>query len=310
MFDKPVYLWLLLGLCVLIITYFVDIGWRRNKGMVFANMAIIERITRKKILQRSMILFMIRAIAVVMVIFALSEMIIWYDGTGANSDFVFAIDASGSMLANDYQPSRLEAAKSTATEILQVLDMETEIGIVSFAGTSLLTQTLTNDRIELKASINNIETISVGGTAMGEAVILGTNLLSIKKELSRGKTIILITDGQNNVGIKPEDAVEFANQKGVIISTIGIGTEEGGQFAEASAISQLDEETLREIAESTGGIYLHPRDNEELKSALLKIIKLEKRKISFNAQVPLLLIAAFLLFIEWILVNTEYRIRP
>ena len=302
----------MLGLFILIITYFVDIGWRRKRGIVFANIAVIEKVTKRKIMQRSIVLFIIRAVALTFVIFALADLVVWYEGFGPNSDFIFAIDSSGSMLANDYAPSRLEAAKSTAIDIISNLDLSTQVGVISFAGTSIITQQLTNDRLALKNSIKEIDIIKTGGTAIGEVILLATNLLSSRSVIDdeKGKNLILITDGQSNIGLSVEDAVTYAKQNGVVINTIGIATEEGGSFAEASAVSQLDKGTLVNIAEETSGKFYHPQSKEELNSAIFQILNSQKRKFQFNAKTHLLIIAVFLLFIEWILVNTEYRITP
>ena len=245
-----------------------------------------------------------------MLITALADMVIWYEGNGINSDVVLAIDASASMLADDYQPSRLEVAKSTAVEVISTLDYSTKVGIVSFAGTSIIIQPLTTDKIILRDSLSKVQVINTGGTAIGEAILLSTNILSVQESNTKGKTIVLITDGQSNIGLKPEDAISYANDHGIIVNTIGIATEEGGKFADASAISQLDKTTLINIADKTGGKFYHAQNKEELELSLLNIFKSETIKKEIPARTYLLLIAVLLFFIEWILSNTKYRIMP
>jgi len=308
-FNSPVYLWLILGIFLVILTRFVNVGWSRKKGLGFANYALIEKVAKQKLIPRSNFLFIIKLIILILIILALADMVIWYDGFGVNSDVVIAIDSSASMLADDFNPSRLEVAKSTAIDIISRLDGDIKVGIVSFAGTSLITQVPTRDRIALRERISSIEMIRTGGTGIGEAILLGSSLLALQ-ESTRGKTLILITDGQNTVGIGTDDASNYANDRGVVIHTIGIATEEGGRFAGASAVSQLDSATLSNIAESTGGDFYFSQSEEELEGALLNIFTSETKKIGIHARIHLLLLAVILFFIEWILANTRYRLVP
>ena len=291
------------------ITHFVNIGWARKRGVAFANYAIIEKVARMKLFPRTNFQFVMKFLILSFLILALSGMVIWYEGTGTNSDVVLAIDASASMLADDYEPSRLDAAKETAIDLVSSLDLGTKIGVITFAGVSFVTQVLTQDKIDIIERIRSINVITTGGTAIGEAILLGTNLLSLQEE-SQGKMLVLISDGQNTVGINVDDAIHYANEEGVIIQTIGIGTERGGSFASASAVSQLDKVTLMHIAESTNGRFYHTQTKEELRGTLFDIFNTEKKKVGIETQPHLLLIAIFLFFIEWILANTRYRITP
>jgi len=308
-FNNPVYLWLFVGVFFGVVTHFLNLGWSRKGGISFANYEIIERVMRRKIIPRSNFQFFLRLISLSFVIFALADLVIWYESEGINSDVVLALDASASMLANDYMQNRLEAAKSIAFDIISGLDPGTRVGIVTFAGTSLITQSLTNDKIDLLDSLKGVEVIRTGGTALGEAVLLSVNLLASFED-QKGRTILLLTDGQNTVGLSIEDALSYAKAYGVIIHTIGIGTEEGGKFADASALSVLDTKTLLMIAESTGGIFYHPQTEEELKVALYTLFHSEKVKIGLPARVYLLLVTVISFIIEWIFINTRYRVMP
>jgi len=110
------------------------------------------------------------------------------------------IDASGSMLADDYTPNRLEAAKKSAIEFVDSLNRGTKVGIISFAGTSFLLQSLTEDVFQVKEAINKISSIKAGGTAIGDSLVLAVNTFKISENLNKGKSIVLLTDGRNNVG--------------------------------------------------------------------------------------------------------------
>ncbi len=308
-FNNPVYLWLFLSIIIGIATHFINLGWSRKKGVTFANYEVIEKVTRKKIIPRNNFQFSIRVFALSLLIFALADAVIWYDGYGINSNVVMAIDSSGSMLADDYFPTRLDVAKSTAMEVISRLESSTKIGIITFAGTPFLKQGLTSDKIDIRDNINNIKVLEAGGTAIGEAILLGSNILNIEDNI-KGRTIVLITDGQNNVGASINDAITYANDQGVIVNTIGMGTEAGGKFAAGSALSVLDREGLIKIADETGGRFFHAKTEDDLKVSLSDIFNSEKLKISINARTHLLLIAFLLLIVDWLFANTKYRIMP
>ena len=146
----------------------------------------------------------------------------------------------------------------------------------------------------------------MGGTDLGEAIVTSVNLL-LNSE--KGKSIILLTDGQSNVGVPIVDAVEYANIKHVTIYTIGVGTEEGGSYI-GDVVLKLDEEVLRSIAVSTEGNYYRAEDQESLDEAYNEIAHLTETKIKSDLSITFLIIAFLLLLVEWLLINTKYRTIP
>ena len=232
---------------------------------------------------------------------------IWYDGYASDLDYIIAIDASGSMLADDYEPNRLEAAKEAALDFIDLLDAETNVGVISFAGTSFISQTITNDKENIKEAINSLRIMNVGGTGIGDAIVLASNVFSIAGGENKGRSIILLTDGQSNVGIEVEDAVEYAVSNGVLVHTLGVGTEEGGSFVSELAISQLNPEKLQLIAERTGGTFYLIQNEQELKSAYSSIFTSTETRVFFDARIYLLIVAFILILGDWILVSTRYK---
>jgi Ca-activated chloride channel homolog len=150
----------------------------------------------------------------------------------------------------------------------------------------------------------------VGGTAIGDALVVGSNLFFSGKENEDGSNVlILITDGQSNVGLDVVDAIPFLLDNNVLVHAIGIGTEEGGEFV-GEVVSRLDEGTLKFIAEETGGDYIRVGDAKELRVAFEDLAQLRVKRINKNLTVTLLLIGVILLLIEWALMNTKYRSLP
>jgi len=272
-----------------------------------SNFDAISRATGQKLFSKSPIPLIFKITILILIILSISGFGVWYDGYSSDNNYILLIDSSGSMLADDYVPNRLEAAKKAATIFVGALNSDVEIGIISFAGSSFLRQSLTNDRMMVSNSVKDIEAINVGGTATGDAIILATNTFKISDSGGRGRSIILLTDGQSNVGISLQDAIDYAVVNGIVINSLGIGTEEGGSFYESGAISQLDPAVLEKLAKDTGGKFYLTRDGDELNQAYAEILSESKSRVFFDARDYLILLAFSLLLIEWILTNTRYK---
>lgn len=210
---------------------------------------------------------------------------------GEGVDIILAIDVSGSMLAQDFTPNRIEAAKEVAAAF--VANRPTDrIGIVIFSGESFTLCPLTTDQQVLKTQIYNIQSgLLEDGTAIGSG--LATSVDRLRASKSKSKVIILLTDGENNGGqIPPLTAKELAKATGVKVYTIGVGTD---GFAQTPMQTQtgavvmqrekvnIDEKLLTQIAVETGGKYFRAKDNESLKGIYTEIDKLEKSKIEITA---------------------------
>jgi len=221
---------------------------------------------------------------------------------------VLAIDVSHSMRAQDVPPNRLVAAKEAAKAFVAAQRRSTRIGIVEFSGEALLVQAPTRDREALFAAIDALHTRDA--TAIGGAILASLRALfphaeiddsaardtlvrtAYQAPLERGShksgAVILLTDGQNTVGPDAYDAALVAAERGVRIYTVGFGTAGGATVGGPgwSVHVTLDEPLLREIAETTGGQYLHAETAEELKgvySELTSSVILESRRTELTA---------------------------
>ncbi len=239
-------------------------------------------------------LFILRLLCISCVILALARPQTRNDEelvNGEGVDIVLAIDVSGSMLAQDFTPNRMEAAKEVAANF--VANRPTDrIAIVIFSGESFTLCPLTTDQTVLKEQIYNIQSgLLEDGTAIGSG--LATSVDRLRSSKSKSKVVILLTDGENNGGqIPPLTAKELAKATGVKVYTIGVGTE---GFAQTPMQTQtgavvmqrekvnIDEKLLTQIADETGGKYFRAKDNESLKNIYTEIDKLEKSKIEVTA---------------------------
>jgi len=239
-------------------------------------------------------------------------------------DIIMAIDVSASMLAKDLRPNRLEALKDVASNFIKSRVTD-RIGLVEYAGESYTKTPITSDKSIILRSLKEIEynTIIEGGTAIGMGLATSVNRIKDSKAIS--KVIILLTDGVNNTGfIDPLTAAELANEFGIKIYTIGLGTngmalspigiDSRGKFNYANAKVEIDEKLLNEIADMTGGKYFRATNNNKLKEIYADIDKLEKSDIEefkyYNVQEKyrfFLLPALMLIGLEMILKFTLFR---
>lgn len=210
---------------------------------------------------------------------------------GEGIDVVLCIDVSGSMLAQDLKPNRLEAAKQVAAEFVSMRPTD-RIGLVIFAGESFTQCPITTDHRMLSAQIYNIRGgFMVDGTAIGSG--LATSVDRLRVSATKAKVVVLLTDGENNGGlIDPRTAKEIAKTLGIKVYTIGVGTEgfaptpvqtPGGGIIMQQEKVNIDEKLLTEIAKETGGQYFRARDNKGLQGIYSEIDRLEKTRIEINA---------------------------
>lgn len=313
-FNNPVFLWFLSAVPLLIVIHFLTLKYSKKEALRFSNFEAISRVVKEHISEKpyprlfrnkNLIPLFIRVASLSLLIFAVAGTVLWYRGETTDFDFILAIDSSSSMLANDFSPNRLEATKVAASLFIDNLAPKSRVGVVTFSGTSFVQEKLTEDLDLLKKTIDDITVSKIGGTDLGTAVITSSNLLIGG---DRGKVIVLLTDGQSNVGVSISEGIKYANKENVVVYTIGVATEEGGKFRDADVISKLDDVALKKIARLTGGGYFRADNKEALIKAYKDIAGLNIRKLSLNLTPGFMLIALILLVIEWILVNTKYRV--
>ena len=302
-----------IALPLLIIIHFISLRYTRRRGLKFANFSVIEKITGKKIISKNWTLLFIRLITLSCLILSASGMTAWYTSRGSDFNYGLLIDASVSMAADDFKPSRIDAAKEAALIFVNAIG-SARVGVITFTGTTFIKQRLTDELDDVKDVIERINIESVGGTAIGDTLVVGSNLFFSGKEPATGiggkdNVLILITDGQSNVGLDVKDAIPFLLDNNVLVHTIGVGTVEGGEFI-GGVVSKLDEDTLKFIAEETGGKYFRAGDANELKNIFKDLAKLRIKRVNKNLTVSLLLTGVVLLLIEWGLMNSKYRSLP
>ena len=205
-------------------------------------------------------------------------------------DIIFAMDVSTSMLARDFTPDRLSAAKDIAIEFIAQRPSD-RMGIVVFAGESYTQGPLTTDRATLINLMKEVQTDLIeDGTAIGNG--LATAVARMKDSDAKSRVVILLTDGVNNMGeIHPEMATEIAKTYGIRVYTIGVGANGEAPYpvqtpwgVEMRRVKvEIDEDLLKNIADGTGGRYFRATDNTKLSEIYEEIGRMEKTRTSVDS---------------------------
>ena len=326
-FASPYYLWLL-TLLVPMIGYYV---WRTLQGgasIQISSVAGVVRAPRTVRYYLRHLPFALRAAAFALLVVALARPQDVEQNVRTNTegiDIMLAIDVSGSMLARDFKPDRITAAKEVAGSFIADRYGD-RIGLVAFAGEAFTQSPLTTDQGTLQTLLGRLRSgVVEDGTAIGNG--LATAINRLRESDAKSKVIILLTDGVNNQGqIAPMTAAEIAKAQGIRVYTIGVGTEGMApypaidMFGNLTFVNQkveIDEKVLKAISDMTGGRYFRATDKEKLKAVYDEINQLEKSKIEVMEHISYhelfltwALAALGLLFTEFLLSNLVLKRIP
>ena len=316
-FANPYLLWLLTLIVPMVALYI----YRTLQGGVAIRISSVEGVkkaprTLRYWLRHAPFVLRMAAFALLIVALARPQGIEEQSRTNAEGiDIMLSIDISGSMLARDFQPDRLEAAKEVAASFIsdRVGD---RIGVAVFAGASFTQSPLTTDKSTLQTMLARVRSgVIEDGTAIGNG--LATAINRLRESEAKSKVVILLTDGVNNRGeIAPLMAADIAADMGIKVYTIGVGqrgkapypvVDRFGEISYQMMDVEIDEETLTEIATRTGGKYFRATDKDKLKAIYDEINTLEKSKVEITDLtiyhekfLPLLLLAMALLLLEFL----------
>lgn len=325
-FANQGYLYLLLILPAIGLWY-----WYRylkdNANIQVSSTESLEK-TPKSIRQYAFfILYALRVIAIALLIIALARpqsTTSRQDVTIEGIDIVMALDVSGSMLAMDLQPDRLEAAKEVAAEFIAGRQND-RFGLVIFSGETFTQCPLTTDHRVITNLFKDIKSGMIeDGTAIGDGLATAVNRL--KESTAVSKVIILLTDGVNNMGsLDPLSSADIARIYGIRIYTIGVGTEGFAPYPVQTPFGiqtqnmevKIDEKLLQQVAAMTDGKYFRATSNRKLREIYGEIDKLEKSKIDvteFRKKkeefFPFALFAFLLITLEVLLRNSVFKSSP
>lgn len=292
-FQHTEFLWALLLIPFFILIFSLLIQWRKKSIKKFGENFLMKKLMPDVSTQKPVVKFILFSIAFVFLIFALANPQI---GTKLEEvkregvDLIIALDVSNSMLAEDLSPNRLERAKRAIEQLIDKMKND-RIGIIVFGGQAYTQLPVTTDYAAAKLFLSTISTdlIPTQGTAIGAAISLAMESFDFKN--NSGKSIVIITDGEDHEGNVFEE-IEKAKEKQVIIHTIGMGSSQGAPIPVYrqgrqmgfkkdkdgnTVVTKLNEEMLAQIASSGNGIYVRASNAESgLNIILDKINKMQK----------------------------------
>ena len=327
-FAHP-YLLLLLLVVPLMVLWYV-LRYRKQKpALQFSNITLFKGI-RKTFRQRAYpLLFVLRMVAVSAILVALARpqsKLSRQEMKVEGIDIVMAMDVSGSMLAEDFKPNRLEAAKKVASDFIDGRKND-RMGLVVFSGEAFTQVPLTIDHQVLHKQLYALKSGMVkDGTALGDGLATAVN--RIKDSEAKSKVIILLTDGINNQGaVDPQSAAEIAALYNIRLYTIGVGThglapypfrDQFGRVRYQNIPVELDEQLLTRMAQSTAdGHYFRATSKSSLEKIFKQIDEMEKSKIDVtqysqtkDEYLGWLVLAALALLLEIILGLFYFRSTP
>ena len=316
-FSQPIYFLLLLLLVPYILWYVL---WRnRGKHKMEASLTISDAFVYKNVpmslRQRFIHLPMvIRCAAFVLIVTALARpqtRNAWDNRSVEGIDIMLAIDISTSMLTQDLNPNRIEAAKNVAAAFIADRPND-NIGLTVFAGEAFTQCPLTTDHASLLNLLKNVrpDLAATGLISDGTAIGMGlANAISrLKDSKAKSKVVILLTDGANNMGdISPLTAAQIAKSLGIRVYTIGVGSKRVAAY-------EIDATTLKSIAATGDGNFYLATNNKELRQIYSDIDKLEKSRIlvkkfskKYEAYQPFAIAALLMLLLEMLLRLTLLR---
>ena len=328
-FANPGYLFLLL-LLLPVIAWYV---WKQSVAQASLQVSTtspFQHLPRswKEYLRHVNFALLCGALALVIVVLARPQSSdSWSQSNTEGIDIVLSLDVSNSMQIEDFQPNRLEASKDVASHFVAGRPND-NIGLVLFGKESYTMCPMTSDHAVVGNMINSVtfDLIDGGSTAIGDGLVTAVN--RIRSGQAKSKVVILLTDGSNNSGdVSPKDAARVAKAMDVRLYTIGVGSK--GEFdvtvgydpfgrpVKQKATADIDEETLKAMAQLTGGRYFRATNKSSLAEIFDDIDKMEKTKMSvreFSRKdeefLPFALAAILLLLLHVVIRNTVLRNLP
>jgi Ca-activated chloride channel homolog len=320
-FLSPEFLWLLIAVPMITGFYLVLLKKRKQAALRYANLEIVKAAIGRGLWWRRHVPPVILLAALGAMLFATARPTAVITLPTHHETVILAMDVSGSMRANDVEPSRIEAAQAAARAFIAQQPRSTRIGVVAFAGSAALVQPPTSNRHDLRAAIDQLQLQHA--TAVGSGILVSLKAIfpqehfdlpmagnprvaqpAVSKPAKPGSyaeaAIILLTDGQTTAGPDPVDAARLAAERGVRVFTVGVGTD-NGQILNGEGWSmrvRLDEEPLKAIADLTRAEYFYAGTAPDLRKVyetLRAKLVLEKKETEITALFSAIAAAAVLL---------------
>ena len=303
-FLYPKFLILLLLIPFFIFVYFFSIIYNKKKALLFANFQAMERFYDIEFFSKNFLFLYLNLAVLILLVLSLAGTSVSFIAETSTFSHSILIDNSGSMKTSDVLPTRLEAAKFSASRFVDLLPIGAEISVIAFSGDAGVMQVPDNSKVLAKMAIENIDYGDVQGTNIFNALVITNKLLGDR----RLKSLVLISDGQLNIGDAPQ-IISYATRESLTVHTIAIGTREGGA-TELNTVSKIDEDFLSSLSSETGGRFFRAEDLADLDKSFTEITRTTIKEVQLDISLYLLLSGLGLFSLVWILHNLRFKVMP
>jgi len=303
-FLYPKFLILLLLVPFFIFIYFFSFIYNKKKAVVFSNFEAMERFYDIEFFSKNFFALYVNLAVLVLLIFALSGTGVQFIADTSVFSYVIAVDSSSSMSSDDLYPNRLEAARSGAKKFVELLPIGVEVGVVEFSGDARVLQVLDSSKFKINMALDAVSYGEVQGTNVYNALLAADKLFDDRQM----KAVILISDGQLNVGDVPR-IIKYINRNKVIVNTVAVGSEEGGVTG-FNTISEVDEDVLKALAFNSGGEFFRVRDVEDFDLLFDSLMNEMSREVSVDLSFYFLMGAILMFTLLWVLHNLRFKVLP
>ncbi len=303
-FLYPKLLYLLLLVPFFVFIYFAGMMYGKKKALPFSNFEAMERFYDIEFFSKNFFALYINLAILILLILSLAGTGVSFVANTSTFSYVIAIDSSSSMSSNDFFPSRLEAAKSGAKKFLDSLPVGVKVGVISFSGNAVVLQTLTDNKFKSDMAIDEINYGRIPGTNIFNALVAADKLFGDKKM----KSVILISDGQLNVGDTPR-IIKYIQRNGLTVDSVAVGTNNGG-VTNIGSISKVDENILKSLAFNSGGEFFRVRDASDFDLMFNSLMDTAPKAVTVALSFYLLVIAILMLTLLWVLYNFRFKVVP
>ena len=226
---------------------------------------------------------------------------------------MLALDVSGSMLASDVSPSRIDASKAALKDFIDNSTFNSEIALLSFTSIVYVKETFTDEKFDLINSVDELDIRKTTGTSYGNLMTFSTALFEEDESLAKTKSLVMITDGQENVMTADEisDVTQHLTDNNIKIFIVGVGSEDGGKIlSDVTGSSVINEASIVDIVGINGGNYTLANSKDDITEGLNSFFENTKTPRIYDLSLVMYMLAVVVLIFEWYFSNYIFRIYP
>ncbi len=303
-FLYPKFLMLFFLVPFFVFVYFFSIVYNKKRAVMFSNFEAMERFYDIEFFSKNFLALYVNLAVLVLLILALAGTSVSFVTDASTFSYVIAVDVSSSMSTSDVTPNRLAVAKLEAKNFVDLLPIGVDIGVIEFSGDVRVLQPMASSKLKAKMAIDSIDFGQVQGTNIYDAMVSANKLFGSTNR----KSIILISDGQSNIGDTPR-ILKYISRNNLVVNTIAVGTEKGGE-TKYNTISKVDKDFLKALAFNSGGKFFMVKSSDDFYDSFDSLIHKANKKVTLDLTFYLLISAILLFSILWVLYNLRFKVVP